>query len=183
MGWCFEQKPANVKQYFQGYVHYEDDHIRIRALDIALKLNAAYIAIEEIDKQNQSRRVYAMVVLLKYVRGDDLDFGTKWISEEAGPVENDCPERILDALTDTDNQNANEWRMRCRHAIACRMPPVGTKVKFDQALPFQNGAWECEFTIVKARRQKLAQAPSGRLYRIGKYFWENSSWHAVEASA
>ncbi|NKC01833.1 MAG: hypothetical protein GKR90_25490 [Pseudomonadales bacterium] len=182
MGWVFKQKPENVKEYLWNHAEHEDEKYRIRALDVALKLDAAYIAVEEVDKSTQFRRVYAVVVLIRYERGDDLDFGTKWMSENAGPASSGCPERILDQLTDSENENANEWRMRCRHTLACRMPPVGTRVIFDRSISFQDGSDVCEFTIVSHARKKIAKSPDGRLYRINRSYWENNTWRAVGAS-
>jgi len=48
-------------------------------------------------------------------RGSDyFNFGYKSIEETMGPCESKCPKSILDLLTPTDNEFANEWRKRCR---------------------------------------------------------------------
>ena len=41
-------------------------------------------------------------------------FGYKAISEYSGPVANHCPDRILDMLTPTKNEFAQQWRKECR---------------------------------------------------------------------
>jgi hypothetical protein len=42
------------------------------------------------------------------------------MDETMGPLEARCPERILDLLTPTDNEYANQWRHDCRHYHAKR---------------------------------------------------------------
>lgn len=40
------------------------------------------------------------------------------MDETVGPRIDNCPEHILDLLTPTDQEWANEWRQRCRAKIA-----------------------------------------------------------------
>jgi hypothetical protein len=55
---------------------------------------------------------------------------TKPISEDMGPAEDRCPERILDQLTEPSNQHAREWRQRCRARLARPRPRQGQTVIF-----------------------------------------------------
>ena len=43
-----------------------------------------------------------------------FNFGYKAMSETCGPFCYDCPKGILDLLTETDSENANIWRSKCR---------------------------------------------------------------------
>ncbi|WP_028245434.1 DUF6927 domain-containing protein [Pseudoclavibacter soli] len=36
------------------------------------------------------------------------------MDETSGPYQSECPTRILDLLTDTDDEQARQWRARCR---------------------------------------------------------------------
>lgn len=47
-------------------------------------------------------------------RNPYFNFGYKAMSETAIPCYYDCPKGILNLLTPTDNEYANEWRAKCR---------------------------------------------------------------------
>jgi hypothetical protein len=55
------------------------------------------------------------------------------MDETMGPVESRCPERILDLLTPTDSEYANEWRARCRafHAASKARPKIKVGMKLE----------------------------------------------------
>lgn len=48
------------------------------------------------------------------------------MDESMGPYEDNCPKRILELLTPTDNKNANDWRERCWKKINSKksMPKI-----------------------------------------------------------
>lgn len=62
-------------------------------------------------------------------------FGYKLMDETEGPYYFDCPVSILNLLTPTDNEIANEWRNKCRENILkkkkAKSIPVGTILEFD----------------------------------------------------
>ena len=60
-------------------------------------------------------------------------FRYKGIHENAGPGECDCPKSILDLLTPTDSDYANEWRRKCYARLErTRLSdlPVGTEIEY-----------------------------------------------------
>ena len=62
-----------------------------------------------------------------------FNFGYKAIDETCGPYSYDCPVSILNLLTPTDSEWANEWRRRCyENAKKTKLSdlPVGTTIKF-----------------------------------------------------
>ena len=65
-------------------------------------------------KDKETGEVHAAVALTCVDRKEYLNFGYKWMSETCGPIECDCPESILSLLTPTDNEDALQWRERCR---------------------------------------------------------------------
>jgi hypothetical protein len=56
-----------------------------------------------------------------------------------GPVEDRCPARILNLLTEPSNDHARQWRERCRARIAQPRPRKGQTVVFAKPLQFTNG--------------------------------------------
>lgn len=66
-----------------------------------------YAAVHDGDES-----VFALVVLLdKSERGR---IAYKDLPESVGPWEDEAPEKVLNALSPTDNEYALEWRQRCR---------------------------------------------------------------------
>lgn len=63
-------------------------------------------------KFTKTGEIFALVVLTDT---DCRDFGYKDMDETCGPCYYDCPMSILDLLTPTDNEYANEWREKCRY--------------------------------------------------------------------
>jgi hypothetical protein len=79
------------------------DHDRI--VDHVVRIDAAYLAIKA------GWGVVGVVVKIDRYRGE---IGLKWMDESMVPYYYDCPDRILDKLTDLPHENAIEWRARCR---------------------------------------------------------------------
>jgi hypothetical protein len=82
-----------------------------RVIDTARYGQVIYAAVRSSDGQE----VFGLVLLAE--RRDGVLY-TKPISEDMGPVEDHCPARILDQLTEPSNQNARKWRQRCRARLA-----------------------------------------------------------------
>lgn len=82
-----------------------------KVLKSSMKGTTYYAAVDD-GKGN----IFAVVAL---TAGQDrhnpyFNFGLKSMSEDMHPFFYDCPKGILDLLTGTDNQSANEWRSKCR---------------------------------------------------------------------
>jgi hypothetical protein len=99
-----------------------------------------------------------------------------------GPRECDCPNSILDLLSPTDHQYAQEWRARCRHNAAERRarcakptPRAGQTIIFDTPLSFANGQHLNRFDVVaNPRNHRTDHAHgSGGLYRISNVKHKN----------
>lgn len=95
-------------------------------------------------------QVIALVALYRRGRGD-WNFSYKAMTEDMGPFVEGCPDRILNLLSPTDNENALEWRARCRARntqLAAR-PVVrpGTTVRFVEPLNFTDGSELDTFTF------------------------------------
>lgn len=90
-----------------------------------------YAAIETPDG------ITGVVTITRVNMKNYFNFVYKVIIETMGPAESKCPKSILNLLSPTDSQFANEWRKRCRENIdADRNPkalknlPIGSVIKF-----------------------------------------------------
>jgi len=79
---------------------------RERIVDSAVRIDAAYLAI-----RSPLGPIVGVVVKIDRYRGE---IGLKWMDESMLPFYYDCPDRILDKLTDLPCDNSKEWRARCR---------------------------------------------------------------------
>jgi len=63
---------------------------------------------------------------------DYFNFSYKNMSEDMGPAQSECPESILDLLSPTESDWANEWRERCRKVYRQKKTlkdlPVGANI-------------------------------------------------------
>ena len=91
-----------------------------------------------IDIPKEEQRVFAVIFLTSTDMKDYYNFAYKDMDESCGPCHNDCPKGILDLLSPTDNENANEWRKACyerhankkkNHTNSISRLPIGSVIK------------------------------------------------------
>lgn len=87
------------------------------------------------------RTTFGVVFLTSTDARDYYNFSYKDLDESYGPYSHDCPKGILDLLSPTDNEYANEWRKLCYENIAKKNNknglsklPVGSIIKV--TMPF-----------------------------------------------
>ena len=101
----------------------------------SVKGNVVYSAVKDKDGS-----ISAMVTLLRKDR--DGYVMVKSVHETSGPCESECPEKILNMLSDTDAEWALAWRERCRnHKNVVRANkvkraeldqlPIGSRIMFN----------------------------------------------------
>lgn len=121
MGWTTTNKDKTIsaKEYIEKrLLVWTSEQYTHRILDGGVvKFHTYYGAVEKVEKATGEREVFAVVILLSYHQKQYHNFGYKDMCESMGPVQAECPERILKLLTPTDNENANEWRQRCWNRI------------------------------------------------------------------
>jgi hypothetical protein len=176
MGWLYMYSldgHARPKQYLDAQFTYQRPTVTSRVLRSALlRMKVYYAAVEHVMADDQ-RDVWAAVCLVKYNPRDKegLVFGYKDISEDMGPCEAECPAAILDLLTPTKSEYANEWRARCRKVID--HPPLrpGQLIKFEQAVHFNDNSQHQVMEVVAhpLKPRSLLFRPPGtqQFYRIG----------------
>jgi hypothetical protein len=179
MGWTYAfERPADPRAALDRLLTWSDQRGTRRVLDSAIvRLRVYYAAVEHIAPDG-GRQVWAAVFLVDFRRGaDGLAFGYKDMTEHMGPVESECPERILRRLTPLteaeDPQGwARAWRERCRaHLTARRSQRLtdGAQVKTRAAFALPSG--DCDlFTAVRSGRAwRFRASTDGRLYRLRGY--------------
>lgn len=129
-----------------------------------------YAAVREGD----AGEVGALVVLTGGRSGSS--FRWKAMSEEMGPSEDHCPEKILELLTSTANEYALAWRERCRACLA-RVASVrpGTAVEF--RADFLTPEGPCRSFVAVDPAHGTFRSGSGATYRIRD--WKSESFELL----
>jgi hypothetical protein len=116
------------------------------------------------------RTTFAVVFLTSTNMKDYYNFAYKDMDEGCGPGQCDCPKGILDLLSPTDSQWANDWRKACYDNIAKKKNknglsklPVGTIIKV--TMPFDTNYFRQGQEV---RLQKQAKWNSNRTQWITK---------------
>jgi hypothetical protein len=127
-------------------------------------------------RQRDSGEVWALVVLTTGRPG--ARFGWKEMEEGMGPVESECPARILDLLTPTEDEHALAWRQRCRERTA-RLAAVvaGARIEFEAEFLTPDGPYN-RFEVVSPRKG-MFRGPNGEVYRLARWRRERFSVREV----
>ena len=177
MGWTCTYKEPGVKltDWFieRGVLRWTNcAPYEYRVLDAALVHFVHYAAIERKHAVTGEREVFATVILTKSFREDASGHNFCWkeLSEDMGPCEAKCPVRILDLLTPTNSEDANDWRQRCRRhaAILSGVPRLkpGMTLHFKDPLLFASGPIS-QLVVQKVNRSGSAICSSQQ--RLGRY--------------
>lgn len=76
-----------------------------------------------VDIPKEEQYVFAAIFLTTTDMKQYYNFAYKNMDETVGPYERNCPKGILDLLTPTENEYANEWRKDCYANIAKKNNP------------------------------------------------------------
>lgn len=99
--------------------------------------------------------VWALVVHMQWSPGY-YNFTYKAMDETVGPNAADAPSKVLDLLTPTTHEFANQWRARCRERINRRRALVDRSiVRFARPMSFSDGSTRDTFTYRTGRRSGL----------------------------
>lgn len=125
----------------------DDLNEKYEVVDSSTKSGVCYLAVRD----KTDGLVSAVVVLFRRTPKDYYNFWCKWIDEGMGPGEADCPDRILDKLSPTTSEWANEWRSNCRasnvRANAAKKIEPGTVLEFPP-MTFSDGVSRTRFTFI-----------------------------------
>jgi len=105
------------------------------------------------------------------------------MSEDAGPCECECPEKILKLLTATTNTYATRWRANCWARVnnkKKRQPlKQGHHVIFDKPLSFKGNIKENVFYIQDSVG-RLYRSTRGSYCRLNNRTLQNNPYHVVK---
>ncbi len=132
MGWTttYKSKNESAKEYIEAnLLKWTSKTHTYKVLDGGVvKFRTYYGAVECIENATGNRRVFAVIILLSYYKDGYYNFGYKDMSEDEGPCQAECPERILKLLTPTESKYANDWRASCWEKIYSRKNKVKIQV-------------------------------------------------------
>ena len=181
MGWLYMSRGslgghASASAYLDAQFTYERQveaggTSGLRVLASACPRNRVYYAAAQVMNGGVGGELFAIVCLVRWNPQDreGLIFGYKDLTEHMGPYEADCPARILDLLTETDNQHALDWRRRCRANLERRSRRLndGDTIRMAQTVTFTDGHIGTEFVVERRGRRIVLRDPvSQRGYRI-----------------
>lgn len=104
---------------------------------------AFYAAVRYDDGHHHAGEVFAFVVLYRVSPSSFYNFTYKDMDETVGPGAYHAPRRVLEALTPTEHEYANQWRARCWANLELEeaKPRVhrGDRIRFAEPFTFSGG--------------------------------------------
>lgn len=180
MGWLSMQSLdgfAGPRPYLDNQFTFARETVRAVVLCSALVKVRTYYAAVEVLQPDRERAVVGVVCLVRYNPRDreGYVFAYKDMDEMAGPYEAECPARILDLLTPTENALALAWRERCRATAARRAAKPrlchGWTLVFEEPIGFTDGSVHARMKVVidprRPRTVRLRPVYGCDLYRVG----------------
>ena len=176
--------------FYKGSVRKYLDHnntqlhgaVTYRVLASATRGGVYYAALERTQVGSGQRDVFALVEPYKiYGKGWQRELVVKDQDETMGPVDTDCPDKILDLLTDPINDHAKQWRERCRAKIAKPTPKVGDTILFARELNFGSYGKTDTFVVTSWGRKKrfIAQTEKPFGCRIDRWSLSNVDYVVI----
>lgn len=139
MGWDFSHREPGMttRAYFEREFSHGQSDAKTEFVGTAMVGSTFYAAVRDL----ASNEVFALVCLTQRQRGY-YNFGYKSMDEGMGPDAAEMPSKILDLLTPTDSDWANEWRSRCRRnaqkAIDAAALQRGDIIRLSRPVQFSN---------------------------------------------
>jgi hypothetical protein len=168
---------TSPKQYLDAQFTFEraatDDQPAhgYRVLESACSGNRVYYAAVQSIAEGVPGEVTAVVCPVRWnpKAADGFVFAYKDMSESMGPHEADCPLRVLERLTSTDNPVALDWRRRCFATIRrrSRKLPDGTLIRFPEPIAFGDATRHQLMRVLRqGNRIVLTRSDGGGRYRV-----------------
>lgn len=178
---------TSAKAYLDAQFTYErtahDGSTRgLRVIASSCLRNKVYYAAVQPITNGVAESIFAVVCLVRWNPRDKEGyvFGYKDMTENMGPCEVECPERILALLGPTNSEYALDWRRRCHANLAKRARSIedGARVKLPTPIKFTDGHAGDEFIVEKrGRRLTFLDPDTRRRYRISGFL--QLSWTVV----
>lgn len=153
-----------IKSVMRGAIYYA-----------AVKHLVKYVGRDENGKSiyeplsEEDQITFAAVFVTSVDNNDYYNFSYKDMEESMGPCYYDCPVSILNVLSPTDSEFANNWREACRQKAKgasklLRNLPVGARIKV--TMPFDTRLYK-KGEQVELQKYKLT---------YGNAFWRTASY-------
>jgi len=136
MGWTYLHTDDTSSKWRKQYIdsHWTGDRkdkdgnvfATLKVLKSSMVGSTYYSAVEVV--KPEERYVFAVVYLTNIARNDWHNFGYKDMDETYGPCECKCPKGILELLTPTDNETANNWRKRVQEYWESQKSSIKPKI-------------------------------------------------------
>jgi hypothetical protein len=166
MGWTgmSPRYDGDRKKWLEDQFTGEHSHLS----DLSIKGSTAY-GIYWWNDGNSTK--HEAIVILISCRKDEWAY--KDMGESALPYYFDAPKKLLDRLDklgEPFNDNARQWRARCRENLSTKYEaiPSGALVKFARELDFRSFKADT-FTLAKDGRKTFFYAPNGTKCLIPKW--------------
>lgn len=165
MGWLETVRPTGVslEEFFQN----EWDPTCERS-EIIASGSRGFTEFYAAIKDHVIGDVTAVAVHIRHVRDDRYNIRYKDVTEDSVPTIVRCPEKVLDALSPTDDDGANKWRKRCREWNArqklARSLEDGELVRFDHPIRFRDGQALSTLRLIRVHYGQ--RDPDGRKIRF-----------------
>lgn len=177
MGWYALNKPKEmtVEAFFQSEQYFGVKSTIIKSA--LINMREFYAAVKT------GNEVWAFVALVNFAsptKWDPTNFAYKDMDETNGPYCFNCPEKILNLLSHTDNSFALKWREACRQQIAKKKKLVpGALVKFARPIHFTNGDELQIFELTKDKKRSVCfkNPNSNMFYRITS--WQRRKYEVL----
>jgi hypothetical protein len=164
MGWLeyraehYKNGKVDRKAEMDSKYNWEDESRKVEVLKSSMVGSTYYAAVKSFNKTNGYECITAVVCLTSTNSKDYYNFAYKDMDESMGPYKYDCPKGILDLLSPTESEYANEWRKACYENLAkkknpdalCNLPE-GSVIKI--VLPFDTQRYKAgtEVTLTKTK--------------------------------
>lgn len=182
MGWTttadyerFHKGLSTIRDYLdREFASDHPDYPRHEIIDSSLHGKTEYYAaMRSTDRETGKVVVFAFIAMVSYKPRDPDGYTLGWkeMSEASLPYLFNCPERILNRLDPPFNENAAEWRRKCREHRAQKRTArgafqEGAVIRFEKPLSFAHGKKRRTFTVEKHGRKLRFRAEDGVLCQI-----------------
>jgi len=172
MGWTYTSLgKGQAGNYFKNMLTNETEERETELLKGAFRgFREYYGAVKVTIKATGESYVMGFCAMVDWRKNDAFNFGYKDMDETMGPYMFNCPNTILDLLTDTphDNESSREWRKACRERNASILKPKnGDIIKTKNSWKFKGGYELDTFIVEKVGRRMSFYAVSDRGNKIG----------------
>ena len=151
MGWDYIHKPSDVKGYLISNFTFETPSAINKCLDIKIvNVKEAYLAVERKVKDTNIRSVFCVVIIMNFLKNktERFNFGYKSMNEGMYPYYYNCPESILNQLTEPYNDGSKLWREKCHYVIEAKNRiKEDVIVEVEKPIKFSNGMEYSKFLI------------------------------------